>query len=113
MIEMKPKGGGAGARLLGGTGDRTSAKNVSESKNKIVCPECGETIRYGSRDPCEGDYFWCDACGHGPILFPLGTREMITLPLNNDRIGGYPNGEFSMAHTIHDKEGNTAYRRSD
>jgi hypothetical protein len=113
MIETKQKERGAGARLLTGTGDRTNAKNVSESENKIVCPDCGETVRFGSRDPCEGDYFWCDACGHGPFLFPLGIREMITPPLNDDQICGYPDGVFTMVHAILDKEGNTANRRSE
>jgi hypothetical protein len=56
MIATKPKGGGAGARLLGGMGDRTSAMNVSESENKSVCLDCRENVQYGSADPCERDY---------------------------------------------------------
>ena len=43
-----------------------------ESKAENVCPDCGSTkLRFGSRDPCEGDYYWCRSCGCGPIRFPL------------------------------------------
>lgn len=36
------------------------------------CPDCGSiALKFSSRDNCEGDYYWCHACGCGPILFPL------------------------------------------
>ena len=35
------------------------------------CPVCGGELRFGSNDPCEGSYYWCVACGDGPICFPL------------------------------------------
>jgi len=38
----------------------------------MSCPDCGcPDLRFGSRDPCEGDYYWCRHCGFGPIRFPL------------------------------------------
>lgn len=40
--------------------------------NMLCCPECRGKLVLGSTDPCEGDYFWCDVCGEGPFLFPLG-----------------------------------------
>jgi len=50
-----------------------TAVNESESKVKNVCPECGSPLRFGSRVPCEGDYYWCssEVCGFGPARFPL------------------------------------------
>ncbi len=36
------------------------------------CPDCGShDLKFGSRDPREGDYYWCQSCGCGPIQFPL------------------------------------------
>jgi DNA-directed RNA polymerase subunit RPC12/RpoP len=49
-----------------------------------TCPECGsEFLRFGSEDPQEGTYFWCDACGCGPILYPLGYRKKFIAPIIN------------------------------
>ena len=73
MSEAKLKGGGAGTRLRQGTGDHTSAEQISKSEHINVCPECGMPLQFGSRDPCEGDFYWCPGCGAGPVLFPLGT----------------------------------------
>ena len=58
---------------------RESAGIVSEPQEKTVCPECGSAnLVFGSRDPCEGDWYWCEDCGNGPILFPLHyTRKFI------------------------------------
>jgi hypothetical protein len=39
-------------------------------------PECGNGLSFGSEDPMEGTYFWCNACGCGPILYPLGYRTV-------------------------------------
>jgi DNA-directed RNA polymerase subunit RPC12/RpoP len=45
------------------------------------CPECGSIdLRYGSTDPQEGTYFWCEHCGSGPILYPLGYRRKFIQP---------------------------------
>jgi hypothetical protein len=41
------------------------------TKTFTRCPVCGGELRFGSRDPCEGDWYWCIACGDGPISFPL------------------------------------------
>lgn len=49
-------------------------KKVIDAFGRGVCPECGAPLRFGSRDPCEGDYYWCSGCGDGPILFPLYHR---------------------------------------
>lgn len=54
-------------------GDRTSTEQISKSDQINVCPECGGPLRFGSRDPCEGDYYWCQVCGAGPVCFPAGT----------------------------------------
>jgi hypothetical protein len=70
MIETKPKGGGAGARLRGGMGDRTSARNVSESENKSVCLNWEENVWYGSSDPSEYDY--AGATHAGLDLYSVG-----------------------------------------
>ena len=48
-----------------------TAGNDLESKDENVCPECGGRLTFGSRDPCEGDYYWCGSCGYGPIRFPF------------------------------------------
>ena len=54
------------------TKDGKTAGTESEQNVKNVCPGCGSPVlRFGSRDPCEGDYYWCNVCGFGPILFPL------------------------------------------
>jgi hypothetical protein len=46
-----------------------------------VCPSCGSSdLRFGSRDPCEGDYYWCGKCGAGPILYPLHYRVKFSKP---------------------------------
>jgi hypothetical protein len=44
---------------------------VSKSEPISVCPECQGVLKFGSRDPCEGDLWWCSACGYGPITYPL------------------------------------------
>jgi len=41
---------------------------------KDKCPECGEELQYGSEDPKEGMYYWCNVCGCGPILYPSGYK---------------------------------------
>lgn len=47
-----------------------------------VCQDCGSSnLKFGSRDPCEGDYYWCDDCGNGPILFPLNYRRKFIQPV--------------------------------
>lgn len=73
MSEARIKGSGAGDQPLPGMETHTDANEVSKSENINVCQECGGPLRFGSRDPCEGNYYWCRACGAGPILFPLGT----------------------------------------
>jgi hypothetical protein len=50
-----------------------SAEQILKSEHMNVCPDCRGPLRFGSRDPCEGDYYWCLVCGAGPVLFPLGT----------------------------------------
>jgi hypothetical protein len=58
----------------GGIPGKVTRPVISEvSANKILsaCPECYGELRFGSRDPCEGDYWFCSVCGYGPILFPL------------------------------------------
>jgi hypothetical protein len=46
------------------------------------CPECNsEDLRYGSEDPLEGTYLWCNSCGCGPILYPLGYRKKFIAPV--------------------------------
>ena len=73
MSETQIKGGGAGAQLLPCMEDRTSAAEQIEKSEQInVCPECGGSLRFGSRDPLESDFYWCRECGYGPILFPIG-----------------------------------------
>ena len=50
--------------------------------NQDKCPECGSTdLRFGSRDPCEGDWYWCQHCKAGPILFPLNYRRKFIAPV--------------------------------
>jgi hypothetical protein len=50
--------------------------------NQDKCPECGSMdIRFGSRNPCEGDYYACRSCGYGPILFPLNYRRKFIAPI--------------------------------
>jgi len=71
MSETQIKGGGAGARLRQGKRDHASAEQISKSEHMNVCPDCGGPLRFGSRDPCEGDYYWCQNCGAGPVLFPV------------------------------------------
>ena len=71
MSEVKTKGGGAGARLRQGKRDHASAEQISKSEHMNVCLDCGGPLRFGSRDPCEGDYYWCYRCGAGPVLFPV------------------------------------------
>lgn len=55
----------------GGHDANASLKRDVAQENKNICPECGGPLRFGSRDPCEGDYYWCRSCGFGPIRFPL------------------------------------------
>jgi hypothetical protein len=43
----------------------------NSTKTFTRCPVCGGELRFGSNDPCEGSYYWCIACGDGPISFPL------------------------------------------
>ena len=46
--------------------------NVRESTKTFTrCPICDGALKFGSRDPCEGDFYWCENCGDGPICFPL------------------------------------------
>lgn len=46
------------------------------------CPECGSTyLQFGSRDPLEGDWYWCETCGCGPILYPLHYRRKFIAPV--------------------------------
>lgn len=55
-----------------------------------VCQDCGSrNLKFGSRDPCEGDYYWCDDCGNGPILFPLNYRRKFIQPVlsNPEKVG--------------------------
>lgn len=43
-----------------------------ETTNSFTrCPMCRSPLVFGSRDPLEGDYYWCMNCGNGPISFPL------------------------------------------
>ena len=84
MSETQIKGGGAGAQLLPGMEDRTSAKEASNSEQINVCPECGGSLRFGSRDPLESDFWWCRECGYGPILFPIGEGPRNPKPANID-----------------------------
>lgn len=42
-----------------------------ESISISRCPICGGSLVFGSRDPCEGDYYYCSVCNDGPICFPL------------------------------------------
>jgi len=68
-----------------GAGHEANAAQVSDGtqENKNVCPTCGGPLRFGSRDPCEGDYYWCTFCGEGPILFPLYHQMPKPAPLHN------------------------------
>jgi hypothetical protein len=71
MTETRIKGSGGPVPCLVAKGTDT-ADHVSKSKQITVCPDCGGALRFGSRDPCEGDAYWCDRCGCGPIWYPLG-----------------------------------------
>jgi hypothetical protein len=53
------------------TKGKGTAGNDLELKVENVCPYCGGELMFGSRDPCEGDYYWCRSYGCGPIQFPL------------------------------------------
>lgn len=65
-----------------GTSPLPNVSDVSEEKGFDVCPTCGNpNIRFGSRDPCEGDYYWCNSCGEGPILFPLYYKRKFNAPI--------------------------------
>ena len=45
---------------------------VGNNTEQPRCPDCGSiALKFATRDYCEGDFFWCHACGCGPILFPL------------------------------------------
>lgn len=109
-------------------GEHASTEQISKSEhiNISVCPECGGPLQLGSRDPCEGDYYWCPGCGAGPILFPLGTGPRPVSPIIDAECAnaalrtvaalksrGYPGGVFAMAHAILEREGDAAYRRSE
>lgn len=73
----KIEGGSPSAVESAGT-----AGTVSVSGLREYCPECySRDIRFGSRDPCEGDYYWCHSCGYGPILFPLDYRRKFCAPV--------------------------------
>ena len=68
--ETKSESGSPDPTVQGKDGE--TAGTESEQNVKNVCPGCGSPkLRFGSRDPCEGDYYWCNVCGFGPILFPL------------------------------------------
>jgi hypothetical protein len=67
--QIKERGGPSPGLVARGT---ESAEQISKSEHINVCPDCGGSLRFGSRDPCEGDYYWCRVCGAGPILFPIG-----------------------------------------
>lgn len=68
---------------------RKERKFVS-TPERSVCPDCGcEDLRYGSTDPCEGSFFWCNSCGCGPIRFPLGHQlpgKKQHIDINADRV---------------------------
>ena len=72
---------GSGIPAVESKGTQPADIQVSKSGNMKVCPECGGPLRFGSRDPCEGDYYWCRSCGLGPILFPLGEGPRALSPL--------------------------------
>jgi predicted RNA-binding Zn-ribbon protein involved in translation (DUF1610 family) len=57
----------------GGRVDASSQESIVRPLNKNIseCPECGGSLRFGSRDLSEGDYYWCSVCGYGPIRYPL------------------------------------------
>lgn len=45
---------------------------VGNNTEQPRCPDCGSiALKFATRDYCEGDYYWCHACGCGPIRFPL------------------------------------------
>ena len=47
------------------------------SRNSFTrCPICGGELRFGSHDPCEGDYYWCTVCNNGPICFPYYSKPV-------------------------------------
>ena len=49
-----------------------AAEKIKAACAQGVCPDCGARLVFGSRDPCEGDYYVCSAgCGADHILFPL------------------------------------------
>lgn len=51
---------------------RGPCKQITGNNSEGRCPDCGSLdLRFGSRDSFEGDYYWCRACGAGPIRFPL------------------------------------------
>ena len=51
---------------------------VGNNTDQPRCPDCGSiALKFSSRDNCEGDYYWCHACGCGPIKFPLNMRLSI------------------------------------
>jgi hypothetical protein len=45
-----------------------TAEQISKLENKMVCPNFGGSVEFGSYDPYEGEYYWCEACGKDPIL---------------------------------------------
>lgn len=77
MNQVTEKSSGS-PNLRGQASGGESAGIVSEFQGISACPECGSiALEFGSRDPCEGDYWWCQNCSCGPILFPLGHVETI------------------------------------
>jgi len=69
-METATKNGGGPVPGLEAKGTE-SAEQISKSEHINACPECSMPLQFGSRDPLEGDYFWCPACGAGPVIFPL------------------------------------------
>ncbi len=52
--------------------EELAAEKIKAACAHGVCPDCGAKLAFGSRDPCEGDYYVCSArCGADHILFPL------------------------------------------
>jgi hypothetical protein len=67
MSETKIQNGGGSFPRVQAEGTET-AEQILKLENKMVCPDFGGSVEFGSYDPYEGEYYWCEACGNSPIL---------------------------------------------
>jgi len=97
----------------GNVGNRNAAvSNVCELPPIKACPECGSiALVFGSRDPCEGDAYWCEKCDCGPIWFPLNHSEDIgTVLLREKAVSEVRNTRIRCRPIIDAEQANEALR---